>query len=240
MEDDKVDLDERTVWLGGKKFWYEHETDGNGDRIRVWYRESKTLAYLNEPTNDGDDHAQVVPIAEIRKLEASRGYRDGPIDWTPVERRVKDRARIEQLNEIVNRAKKLRRKKERQREKERGTTHKVADRGEAEQGKQSETKDRAERFGHRLDTKAESPVEAGPRRRGSRHQSAVNFALKSAASDYVLNFRAAPSKKQKDLYNVSVHLGSKFLGYVEVPVEQVVELGHRLAGVSRAASDAAD
>jgi transcriptional regulator with XRE-family HTH domain len=57
----------------------------------------------------------------------------------------------------------------------------------------------------------------------------VNARLKSETSEYELNFRAAPSKKQKGLYNFAVHLGSRLLGYVEVSPQQIAAFGRDLA-----------
>jgi len=56
----------------------------------------------------------------------------------------------------------------------------------------------------------------------------VNARLRSEVSDYELNFRAAPSKKNAALCNFSVHLGSKLLGYVEIKREAIVQFGRDL------------
>jgi transcriptional regulator with XRE-family HTH domain len=71
----------------------------------------------------------------------------------------------------------------------------------------------------------------------------VNARLKSETSEYELNFRAAPSKKEKGLYNFAVHLGSRLLGYVEVSPQQIAAFGRDLAtldGEAKAESRSAE
>jgi hypothetical protein len=66
----------------------------------------------------------------------------------------------------------------------------------------------------------------------------VSVALKSTKSDFALNLRAAPSKKHEGLYNFSVHIGSKFCGYVEVPLEEIRELGRKLQTLGKEKKEA--
>jgi len=68
----------------------------------------------------------------------------------------------------------------------------------------------------------------------------VNARLKSETSEYELNFRAAPSKKQKELYNFAVHLGSRLLGYVEVSPQLIAAFGRDLAALDEETGTAAD
>lgn len=216
MNDTKVDLADRTVYIGEKKYWYIRDSDSDEeDRSRKWYRESKTLAYIVGEGED-EDEREKVPIEEIREAQKHRKENDGPIDWVPAERRVKDEAKIRLLNKLVDRAKAEKRKQKKA--------------AESKRMAESRNQDQTKHAPKQLEPKAATQVNEGRASRKS-GKSSVSFALKSATSDYVLNFRAAPSKKSKNLYNVSVHLGSKFVGYVEVPVETVVEFGQRLVAL---------
>lgn len=211
----KVDLHHRIVYIGEKKYWYRRPHSDEEDRSRQWYRESKTLAYIVGEDEDADDREKV-PIEEIREAEKRRRETDGPIDWVPAERQVKDEAKIKLLNSLVDQAKTVRRKQK-----------------AAESKRMAESRNPDDQTKHAPKQSPPNTAIKDDQKEASRKsgKSSVSFALKSATSDYVLNFRAAPSKKSTNLYNVAIHLGSKFLGYVEVPVETIVEFGQRLAAL---------
>lgn len=67
-----------------------------------------------------------------------------------------------------------------------------------------------------------------------RPSATVNVRLKSEISNFELNLRAAPSKKNKGLYNFSVHLGSQLKGYVEVKRNKIIGLGRQLQNLANA------
>jgi|GEM_PF-4568677 len=136
MGDYKIDLAEKIVYIGNKKYWYEHAHDAAGEQIRVWFRESKTSGYIVDV--DGEKEDERTPIAEIKKRQEARRDHDGPITWVPAERRVKDHKKTKLLNAIVD----LARRKQRDRKKENETIQKPVDRAEKEQRTQEAKEDK--------------------------------------------------------------------------------------------------
>src|ERR1700733_10731558 len=83
----KVNLRKQKVWIGKTVYWYKVRHDR-----RIWYRNSTTYAYAG----DG-----IYPIKELVALEHSV---NGPPEWDPVERRIKDKDKLKRLEKILFRA----------------------------------------------------------------------------------------------------------------------------------------
>ena len=84
---ERVNLAKKTVWIGKTEYWYKLRNDR-----RIWYRNSKTYAYAG----DG-----IYPIKDLEELEHSV---EGPPEWDPVERCIKDKDKVKQLEKILFRA----------------------------------------------------------------------------------------------------------------------------------------
>jgi hypothetical protein len=167
-----------------------------------------------------------------------------PADWEFAKTRVKSADKIEKLNRLVDKAQAEKRKQDDEAEQRENAQAKLRqqERKRNNSASDSSSDERQEQNRRRSDATAESS--RGTQERAmtdtSRQQFSLSFALKSAVSDYVLNIRVARSKKQKGLYNFSIHLGSKFLGYVEVPLERVMKLGRRLARLGKTTAHVKD
>jgi len=177
---------------------YWYDEDEDEDEDRLWSTESKKFGHL---VDEGEASKRKLLITEIVKMESA--VECAP-EWTPAKKLFRNPTKIKALNAIVDRA--------------------IAD-------KQRQIKESRHGIKSKSNNSTKKHLDSADKReqRGEKGMPAsLSVALKSAASDYILNFRVAPSKKRPDLYNVSVHLGSKFLAYVEIPLNEIVELGRRL------------
>jgi hypothetical protein len=228
-----VDFEGKSVnWDDRPKYWWKVK---HGRRI--WYRESRKHGYHTD--GDGnilDDKKRT--IAELKR-SASETTNYEPFYWEPAKHNITTRETLKTLDSLVDQAEEKHREKAEAEQQKKRESH--------EQGRKSEKKDtnhpgsdRRENA-PRSDARAEKSGDAGQaKNKRAKQRSSVSFAFKSEVSDYVLNFRAAPSKKQKGLYNVAIHLGSKFLGYVDVRPEMLGELGRQLIDLSEHATPVAD
>jgi hypothetical protein len=224
MKSLRVDLAEKTVYRKGARiFWWEiqhHESTSSEDAsdTRVWYRESTNHGYLVDEIGRVDDD-QRLRISDIRKLEERQGGE--PLDWQPAEHRIKNPETLECLNKFVDHAEEEQRDRDKQKRREQESKkEKVATHAPGE--REGQASGRSDGNSESAEVPKSAPTKS------SKQRSSVSFALKSETSDYILNIHVAPSKKHRDLYNFSIHLGSKFLGYVEVPAKRVRELGRRI------------
>jgi hypothetical protein len=83
----KVNLAKHAVSIGKTRYWYELRNNH-----RIWYRISNTHAEV-----DGEEYL-------IKELEALEHSEDGPPEWDPVARRIKDSDKLKQLDKILFRA----------------------------------------------------------------------------------------------------------------------------------------
>jgi hypothetical protein len=216
MKSMKVDLAEKIVyWKGERIFWWEtqHDTSTSSEDAtdtRVWYTESKKHGYIDD---------EKFRISDIRKMEEQQGGE--PLDWQPAEHRIKDPEMLECLNKFVDHAEAEQRNRDKQKAREEESKKKkVASHAPRQREGQARS--------HSVGNSESAKVPKSAPTKSSKQGSTVSFALKSETSDYILNIHVAPSKKHGGLHNFSIHLGSKFLGYVEVPAKQVRELGRRM------------
>lgn len=206
----RIDLQCQTLSYKSHHFMWIGPADSDEDRI--WYYAKYVPE--DEPTDsDWDD---------IEDSEGNPAYQRRS--------RVKRRKLLRLLDQIVDKAE---RQKKQEGEEDREETIKHIDYNDGEEtnddsdGDKDEVEEDTSDDTH-ADDDAEGSGRAKPEEGGTKPKESVSVRLKSETSDYALNFRAARSKKQKDLYNFSVHLGSKFLGFVEVKRKSIVEFGRRL------------
>lgn len=200
----KVDLDKRTIELDGTE--YEWDVYAGEDE------QDEEDAYDDDPT---------VPWFKISKKWVTDGdekYRvadlDPDIDFEveglgAVRYRIKDPKLKKRLNRL--RLKSVAKYKKKMREKEQRKKSQRLEKGDDN------------RSGSR--PAVTTGDDDAPKRK--EQSGAVNARLKSQASEYELNFRAAPSKKHPGLHNFAVHLGQRLLGFVEVPREEIVEFARQ-------------
>jgi hypothetical protein len=84
----KVNLRKQTVWIGKTVYWYERRNDRH-----IWYRNSRTYADVGDEKLLIKEAEEAVSRGEIANDE-----------WSPVERRIKDKDKLKQLEKILFRA----------------------------------------------------------------------------------------------------------------------------------------
>jgi hypothetical protein len=84
----KVNLRKQTVRIGKTVYWYERRNDRH-----IWYRNSRTYADVGDEKLLIKEAEEAVSRGEIANDE-----------WSPIERRIKDKKKVKQLEEILFRA----------------------------------------------------------------------------------------------------------------------------------------
>jgi hypothetical protein len=159
----KVNLRKQTVWIGKTKYWYELRNDR-----RTWYRNSKTYAYAG----DG--------IYTIKELVALEHSVEGPPEWDPIERRIKDKDKVKQLEKILFRAL----KKEIRRRRQKRKLHQI-----------------------KVDRQNEAPPQDDAPKQGSGRQKRTKWGVRIHSSDGIHFFNLGCWKSTKYPGKASVRLG---------------------------------
>lgn len=170
--------------------------------------------YRRDPGIYVDEEGNRITEAEVKEYYAVGADDHDHFDLRPRRTRVKDSKTRQHLAKLLKEARKKQRKN--------GTRKKPPDSDGAHSEQESERPDRVQESS---DTK---PVKS------------VNARLKSEVSQFEMTIRAAPSKKHKGLYNLSVYLGSRLLGYVEVPPKIIVAFGKELQKLEVSGSENLD
>jgi hypothetical protein len=111
----KVDLRKQKVWIGKTLYWQERRKGR-----RTWYRDSKTYAYAGDEKLLIKEAEEAVSCGELNNDE-----------WAPIGRRIKDKDKVKQLEEILFRAIKKEIHRRRQKRKLRQEQDKAVSQNEA-------------------------------------------------------------------------------------------------------------